>query len=224
MQDVRCQRGAAAATCARLESGQFPTHPGDARADQGLVADEPEGEADQDRHEGGAPRPLQSPSRWPRWQSHSIFFRRFCSSSRTAAAAATSTGTRCLIIKQQWQPSEGVRPNAMQKSPYQTFERHSGACDAGNGAYLRSGLPGSPENRYNPLRFRGHPGNSGLSDLLTLGQADSRETRQRRDSALPAAVWSSEQFSGSRRMSVYAGTRRALPRRARGTASAPPGS
>jgi hypothetical protein len=43
----------------------------------------------------------------------------------------------------------------------QTLERHSGACDTGNGAYLRSGLPGSPENRHNSARFRGHPGNSG---------------------------------------------------------------
>jgi len=31
---------------------------GDARADQGIVADEPEGEADQDRREGSEPRPL----------------------------------------------------------------------------------------------------------------------------------------------------------------------
>jgi hypothetical protein len=31
----------------------FPAHFGDAGTDQGLVADEPEGEADQDRREGG---------------------------------------------------------------------------------------------------------------------------------------------------------------------------
>ena len=34
------------------------SQPGDARTDQGLVADEPEGEADQDRREGRQPRPL----------------------------------------------------------------------------------------------------------------------------------------------------------------------
>ena len=82
-------------------------------------------------------------------------------SARAAAAAATSTGMRCLIFKQQWQPSEGVRPNAMQKSRYQTLERHSGACDAGNSGCLGLGLSGSPDNRYNLLRFRSHPGNSG---------------------------------------------------------------
>jgi hypothetical protein len=34
-------------------------HAGDAGADQRLVADEPEGEADQDRCEGGEPRSLR---------------------------------------------------------------------------------------------------------------------------------------------------------------------
>ena len=43
------QRRAAPASCARLQSRQFPAHAGDARANQGLVADELEGEADQDR-------------------------------------------------------------------------------------------------------------------------------------------------------------------------------
>jgi hypothetical protein len=38
--------------------GKFPAHTGDAGADQGLVADESEGQADQDRREGGEPRPL----------------------------------------------------------------------------------------------------------------------------------------------------------------------
>src|SRR5262249_32639133 len=38
--------------------GNFPAHTGDARADQGLVADKLDGEADQDRREGGEPRPL----------------------------------------------------------------------------------------------------------------------------------------------------------------------
>ena len=39
--------------------GKLPAHAGDARADQGLVADEPEGEADQDRRQGRQPRPLR---------------------------------------------------------------------------------------------------------------------------------------------------------------------
>jgi hypothetical protein len=53
----------APASCARLQSRQFPAHFGNAGTDQGLVADEPEGEADQDRRVGGEPRPLHR-SRW----------------------------------------------------------------------------------------------------------------------------------------------------------------
>ena len=37
---------------------KFPAHAGDAGADQRLVADEPEGQADQDRRKGREPRPL----------------------------------------------------------------------------------------------------------------------------------------------------------------------
>ena len=58
MQDVCGQHGAAPASCAGLQSRQFPAHAGDARADQELVADELEGEADQDRRQGGEPWPL----------------------------------------------------------------------------------------------------------------------------------------------------------------------
>jgi hypothetical protein len=59
MPDVRRQRGPAPASCARLQSRQLPAHAGDAGTDQGLVADKPEGEADQDRREGRQPRPLR---------------------------------------------------------------------------------------------------------------------------------------------------------------------
>jgi hypothetical protein len=58
VQDVRCHCRSALASCAHLQSRQFPAHPRNAGTDQGLVPDEPEGEADQDRREGGEPRPL----------------------------------------------------------------------------------------------------------------------------------------------------------------------
>src|SRR6516162_146715 len=56
--NVRRQRGAFAASCAGLQPRQLPAHAGDAGADQGLVADDLEGQADQDWREGGEPRPL----------------------------------------------------------------------------------------------------------------------------------------------------------------------
>ena len=58
VQDVRRQCRAAPASRASLQSRQFSAHAADARADQRLVADELEGEADQDRREGGEPRTL----------------------------------------------------------------------------------------------------------------------------------------------------------------------
>src|SRR6266545_8175951 len=59
VQDVRGQRRAAPASCARLQSWQLSPHACNTGADQGLVADELEGEADQDRREGGEPRTLR---------------------------------------------------------------------------------------------------------------------------------------------------------------------
>jgi len=56
--DVRGQRCAAPPSCARLQSRQFLADTGDARADQGLVTDKLEGEADQNRRESREPRPL----------------------------------------------------------------------------------------------------------------------------------------------------------------------
>ena len=47
-----------AASGARLRSRQFPAHAGDTGADRGLVTDESEGQADQDRREGREPWPL----------------------------------------------------------------------------------------------------------------------------------------------------------------------
>src|SRR5262249_50332266 len=58
VQDVRGQRRAAPASCARLQSWQLSPHACNTGADQGLVADDLEGEADQDRREGGEPRTL----------------------------------------------------------------------------------------------------------------------------------------------------------------------
>src|SRR3954471_17263910 len=58
VQDVRGQRRAAPASCARLQSWRLAPHACNTGADQGLVADELGGEADQDRREGGEPRTL----------------------------------------------------------------------------------------------------------------------------------------------------------------------
>jgi hypothetical protein len=87
---LRCQRRASSATRARPQSWQLLAHAGDARADQGLVADQPEGEADQDRRQG---RPSRALSRLPDGRGR----RAENPVSRDRAAyrrAATTTGHR----------------------------------------------------------------------------------------------------------------------------------
>ena len=95
---VRRQRGPAPASCARLQSRQLPAHAGDTRADQGLVADEPEGEADQDRREGRQPRPLRRiPDGRGRYPPANVRGD-FAAHRRTTAAAATNASVRRSII------------------------------------------------------------------------------------------------------------------------------
>ena len=110
--NVRRQRRAAPASCARLQPRQFPAHAGDAGADQGLVADESEGKADQDRREGGEPRPLcYLPDGRGRHRTANVP-RDFAAHRGATAAATTSASVRRSMSCIQEQPTEGVRPNA----------------------------------------------------------------------------------------------------------------
>ena len=92
---VRRQRRPTPASCARLQSRQFSAHAGDAGADQRLVADEPEGKADQDRREAREPRPL---CRLPngRGRNSAKCVRRYPQADRGTAAAASELD--CLKV------------------------------------------------------------------------------------------------------------------------------
>ena len=95
---VRRQRRSASASCAGLQSRQLPAHAGDARADQRLVADEPEGKADQDRREGRQPRPLRRlPDGRGRHPTANVP-RDFAADRGTTAAATTSASVRRSIV------------------------------------------------------------------------------------------------------------------------------
>src|SRR5204863_5064854 len=110
--NVRRQRGAAPASCARLQPRQFPAHAGDAGADQGLVADESEGQADQDRREGGEPRPLcYLPDGRGRHRTAHVPGD-FAADRGATAAATTSASARRSMSCIREQPTKGVRPNA----------------------------------------------------------------------------------------------------------------
>src|SRR5438105_7290631 len=56
---LRSQRGSPAAPCSCLQPRQLHANPGDAENRGAVVADQPEGEVDQDRREGHEPRPLR---------------------------------------------------------------------------------------------------------------------------------------------------------------------
>src|SRR5436190_15154247 len=94
VQDVRGQRRAAPASCARLQSWQLSPRACNTGADQGLVADELEGEADQDRREGGEPRTLcRLPNGGGRHPAANVPGD-FAADRGTTAAATTSASVR----------------------------------------------------------------------------------------------------------------------------------
>src|SRR5271156_1340353 len=92
---VRRQRRPPSASRARLQSRQLPAHAGDAGADQRLVADEPQGKANQDRREGRAPRALR---RLPdgRGRRSETSVRRHPSARRGTAAAAAHVNSSVI--------------------------------------------------------------------------------------------------------------------------------
>jgi hypothetical protein len=103
---IRRQRRPPSASRPCIQSRQLPAHARDARVDQGLVADEPEEKADQDRREGREPRPL---CRLPdgRCRRSETSVRRHPSAHRGTAAAAghvnsvTSSVCRAFHEKQR---------------------------------------------------------------------------------------------------------------------------
>jgi hypothetical protein len=83
---------------ARLQPRQFPAHAGDAGADQGLVADDLEGQSDQDRREGGEPRPLHHlPDGRGRHRTANVP-RDFAAHRGATAAATTRASMKRLIV------------------------------------------------------------------------------------------------------------------------------
>jgi hypothetical protein len=128
----------APASCARLQSRQFPAHAGDARANQGLVADELEGEADQDRRESGEPRPLcclpDGRGRHPTANVPGDF----AIDRGTTTAAATNARVRRRSSRIQKHPTGGVRPNASENSQIKPSTVVRAARAAGSHPHLAS--------------------------------------------------------------------------------------
>jgi hypothetical protein len=131
---------ASPASCARLQSRQFPAHTGDARANQGLVADELEGEADQDRGESGEPRPLcclpDGRGRHPTANVPGDL----AIDRGTTTAAATGARMRRRSSRIQKHPTGGVRPNATENNQINPSTIVRAARAAGSHPHLASGF------------------------------------------------------------------------------------
>src|SRR5215831_12596402 len=123
--NVRRQRGAAPASCTRLQPRQFLADAGDAPADQGLVTDESEGKADQDRREGGEPRPLcYLPDGRGRHRTANVPGD-FAAHRGTAAAATTSASMRRSTVMRS-RATDGMSASECQgKRPDQAVKYRS---------------------------------------------------------------------------------------------------
>jgi hypothetical protein len=94
-----------------------------------LVADEPEGKADQDRREDREPRPLCRVSDGRSRHSQKCVRRHFAAHRGTAAAARCGARLKHSFVMRHGQLTEGLCPNDGKISP-RAFGRRSGANNA----------------------------------------------------------------------------------------------
>src|SRR5215831_13661473 len=142
VQDVRGQRRAAPASCARLQSWQLSPHACNTGADQGLVADELEGEADQDRREGGEPRTLcRLPNGGGRHPTTNVPRDSAADRATTAAATTRASMKRSIVTRSRAIDKECVQmPVKIARSNPSTTVRAARA--AGSQPHLASGSQG----------------------------------------------------------------------------------
>src|SRR5713101_2079138 len=141
VQYVRGQRRAAPASCARLQSWQLSPHACDTGADQGLVADELEGEADQDRREGGEPRTLcRLPNGGGRHPTTNVPGDSAADRGTTAAATTRASMKRLIVTRVQAQSTGGMRPDASENSQISPSTIVRAARAAGSHPHLASVL------------------------------------------------------------------------------------
>ena len=155
----------ASAPCARLQSRQLPAHAGDARADQGLVADQPEGEADQDRREGGDPRPLCRLPDGRGCRAEDAVRRDPAADRRPAATVAAASGMSIASNDRGQAVGRGVsmsdrdEPKAAQEAGASLMRRVDAADGAGSSPRRLAESGGTADYRHSEA---GHPGNSRL--------------------------------------------------------------
>jgi hypothetical protein len=124
-----------------LQSWQLSPHACNTGADQGLVADELEGEADQGRREGGEPRTLcRIPNGGGRHPTTNVPGDTAADRGATAAAT-TRAGMKCSIVTRvQEQSTGGMRPDASENSQISSSTIVRTARAAGSHPHLASVL------------------------------------------------------------------------------------
>src|SRR3984893_9444030 len=157
MSFVRRQRGSSPASCARLQSRQLSAHAGDARADQGLVADEPEGKADQDWREGRQPGPLCRLPDGRGRHSEKPVHRHPAAGRRTTATAHYIHSVRRSIVMRSMQSVGKVRLDDGKRN---IFRRSARSRPPRRPSTNRGGASGLPETA-NRCRFGLEQGLSG---------------------------------------------------------------
>src|SRR4029077_17627823 len=116
-------------------------HAGDTGADQGLVADELEGEADQDRREGGEPRTLcRLPNGGGRHPTTNVPGDSAADRGTTAAATTRASMKRLIVTRVQEQSTGGMRPDARENSQISPPTIVRAARAAGSHPHLASVL------------------------------------------------------------------------------------
>jgi hypothetical protein len=160
--DVRCQCGSPSTSCAVLQSRQFHAHAGDARTDQGLVADEFEGQADQDRRKGGEPWTLRCLSDGSiRTLLPSVALERMTIERLTLVPVVAAAVVPAMSRKISWNTCRGADLLIF------TGPRATGTVVSRQPSAPCVYLAGRPEKHQYSRRFGSHLGNPGLSPKTT---------------------------------------------------------
>jgi hypothetical protein len=150
------------ASCPGVQSGQFHADAGDAEDRVTVVADQPQGEADQDRREGRQPRPLcDLPDGRGRGTATDV--RRDPVADRPPARAV-STGMRASGQMQQTTPE--VRPNASRSAGFSASAQSTHGFLTGYRIRGTRFAVAQDARRNDPrVRTTRHPGNVGFIQM-----------------------------------------------------------
>jgi len=154
--NVRRQRGAAPASCARLQPRQFPAHVATPEPIKDWSLTSLKEKTDQDRREGGEPRPLcYLPDGRGLLRTANVPGD-FAADRGGTAAATTGASVRRSMSCIQEQPTEGVRPNARRTGQIRPSTKRSGYPRCWQRSAPRVRFARGPEKREHWCRFGIH--------------------------------------------------------------------